>query len=92
MKSIFKILKEKLFKPEEPNYRINWEDESVKFLADNEFTLKEDDVLEYVTESYYIIYDAKEKVIKKYVGSAEIKMVSNGDISKLSRFLTKHQR
>jgi len=92
MKSIFKILKEKLFKPEEPNYRINWEDESVKFLADNEFTLKEDDVLEYVTDSYHIIYDAKEKVIKKYVGSSEIKMVSNGDISKLSRFLTKHQR
>lgn len=92
MKSIFKILKEKLFKPTEPNYRINWEDESVKFLADNDFTLKSDDVLEYVTDSYEIIYDAESKVIKKYVGSAEIKMVSNGDLNKLERFLVKHKR
>ena len=92
MKSIFKILKEKLFKPTEPNYRINWEDESVKFLSDHGFTLKEDNVLEYVTDTYEIIYHSEEKVIKKYVGSAEIKMVSNGDLNKLERFLVKHKR
>jgi hypothetical protein len=92
MKSIFKILKEKLFKPTEPNYRINWEDESVKFLSDQGFTLKEDNVLEFVTDTYEIIYHSEEKVIKKYVGSAEIKMVSNGDVVKLERFLYKHKK
>ena len=92
MKSIFKILKEKLFKPTEPNYRINWDDDSVKFLSDKEFTLKEDNVLEYVTDSYEIIYNSEEKVIKKYVGTSVISMIVNDDVNKLSRFILKHQK
>lgn len=92
MKSLFKILKEKLFQPSEPNYRINWEDETVKLLSDNEFTLKEDNVMEYVTDSYEIIYFAEEKKLIKNVGTSEIKMFTNSDLGKVKRFLLKHQR